>query len=202
MSNNSRVLPRLFLLIVAAMILLALLALLVVNRAEFSRREMPVYGVVPDFEFVDQEGQPFGREDMLGRINLVYFGFTRCKGPCPIIARVMIELNELYRESELIQFVMFSVDPEHDSIPVLKAYADSLGTDYQTWKFVRYPMDSVVWLCEEGFMLPAEDLPGNHTTKIAVVDHEGRIRTYHDALNDTHVEIMKQRVRELVRSMP
>ncbi len=202
MTNNPRILPRLFLLIIAAMILLALLALLVVNRAEFSRRAMPVYGIVPDFQFMDQEGQPFGRESMLGRINLVYFGFTRCKGPCPIIARVMTELQQLYRHSELIQFVMISVDPEHDSIPALKAYADSLGADYQTWKFVRSPMDSVVRLCEEGFMLPAENLPGNHTTKIAVVDHEGRIRSYHDALDDAQVEIMKQRVRELARSMP
>lgn len=200
--TKSRTMPRLFLLIVAAMVLLAVLALLVVNRAEFSRRELPVYGVVPDFRFVDQEGQPFGREDMLGRVNLVYFGFTRCKGPCPIIARVMKELHELYQGSELIQFVMVSVDPKHDSVPVLKAYADSLGADYQTWKFIRAPMDSVVWMCEDGFMLPAEGLPGNHTTKISVVDHEGRIRSYHDALNDTHIDIMKRRVRELARSMP
>lgn len=200
--SSSRALPRLFLLIVAAMVLLAALALLVVNRAQFSRQELPVYGVVPDFEFLDQEGQTFSREDMLGRINLVYFGFTRCKGPCPIIAKEMQGLYELYQGSELIQFVMVSVDPDYDSIPVLKAYADSLGADYQTWKFLRAPMDSVVWLCEEGFMLPAEGLPGNHTTKISVVDHEGRIRSYHDALNETHIDIMKQRIRELARSMP
>lgn len=200
--SSSRALPRLFLLIVAAMVLLAALALLVVNRAQFSRQELPVYGVVPDFEFLDQEGQTFSREDMLGRINLVYFGFTRCKGPCPIIAKEMQGLYELYQGSELIQFVMVSVDPDYDSIPVLKAYADSLGADYQTWKFLRAPMDSVVWLCEEGFMLPAEGLPGSHTTKISVVDHEGRIRSYHDALNETHIDIMKQRIRELARSMP
>ena len=95
--------PRLLILIIAAASILALLALLVVSQADKSRQQLPIYGMVPDFEFVDHTGQPFTRHDLLGKISLVYFGFTRCKGPCPVIVGHLKELYDLYAPSELGQ---------------------------------------------------------------------------------------------------
>lgn len=81
--TSSRPVPRMFLLLVAAILTLAVLALLVVDRAYVSRTKLPVYGAVPFFEFLDQDSLPFSRDSLLGKVTLIYFGFTRCHGSWP-----------------------------------------------------------------------------------------------------------------------
>lgn len=36
-------------------------------------------------------------------------------------------------DSSIVQFISFSVDPEHDSVPVLKAYADRMRVNHDNW---------------------------------------------------------------------
>jgi len=191
--------PKLLFIIVAAIILLGIVAAFVVGRAEKSRENMDVFGVVPDFEFTERSGEPFGNKDMLGHVNIVSFMFTRCRSICPTTSKHLAELYELYEHSDLVQIVSVSVDPEYDTLEALRAYAKRFGVDDNRWIFLRAPVDKVKWLSEEGFMLAADDLPGGHTAKFAVVDTENRIRSYHNGLEPAAIEILKQNVRVLAK---
>ncbi len=183
----------------AVFFVLAVAALLVLNKARQSRAEVPVLGILPNFIFTERDGQPFGLADMKGKINVVDFIFTHCKGPCPVMAGKMSGFYKLYAGSDKVQFISISVDPQNDSLPVLREYAARQGVTDKRWVFLRAPLDSVVNLSENGFMIAADDLPGGHSTKFVLVDGQGRIRGYYDGLDDASLEILKTHIRELAR---
>ncbi len=193
--------PKLLVILVIAAVLLGLVASFVVSRAEKSREDMPVYSVVPDFAFTERSGEPFGSDDMLGTVNIVSFMFTRCKSICPTTSAHLAELYDLYDDSDLVRIVSVSVDPEYDTLAALRAYAERFGVDDDRWVFLRAPVEEVQWLSEEGFMLAADDLPGGHTAKFALVDAENRIRSYHNGLDPAAIEVLKQNVRVLARDI-
>jgi protein SCO1/2 len=187
--------------IIPAVVFLGLLAIVTVWWAESSRGELPVLGRVPAFEMTERDGQPFGREDLDGRISVVSWIFTNCPGVCPRMGEQMIQLYHDFAGSDKVQFVSISVDPDRDSLAALRAYAESWGVADKRWVFLRAPIEDVVDLCENGFMLPAVDLPGGHTFRFTLVDAEGYIRGYYDGTDAASVAILKDHMAMLVREM-
>ena len=166
-------------------------AFIVINKAEMSRVTLPQFTSVPEFSFLDQNEEVFDLNRLQGKISLVDFFFTRCKGPCPIMSSHMNQIYTFYSGNDNIQIVSISVDPEYDTFEALKQYAfDQTVTDGR-WNFIRNDMEHVVDLCENGFMLPAEGLPGNHSTKFALVDEAGMIRGYYSGTDSTSIVQIK-----------
>ncbi len=176
---------------------LGIAALLLLQQAERAKDEIPVYGEVPEFTFVNQDGEPFGLADMTGRVNVVDFIFTNCKSACPIMRREMSQLYEAF-ETERVQFVSISVDPARDTEAVLRAYREGSGVTDDRWQFLHAPVDSVIWLSEEGFMLPADNLPMGHSSRFALVDSQGRIRGYYNALEEKPMIAIKEQITRLL----
>jgi len=193
--------PKALILIVVALVVLAALASSVVYQANKSRSQIPVWGEVPEFEFATQSNQLFGLEEMKGKLTVVDFIFTNCQMVCPILASRFTELYDLYEGSDIVQFVSITVDPERDTPEVLHAYAADLGVTDNRWVFLRAPLDNVVALCEKGFMLAADDLPGGHTSKLILVDEQGRIRNYYDGMDESHLEFLKTDIRQLASEL-
>ena len=84
-----------------------------------------VRGIGGPFMLQTSDGQPFGREQLLGRPHIVYFGFTYCPDLCPTtlyqLASVMSKLGPA-ADRERMTVVFVSVDPERDKPDVLKEY--------------------------------------------------------------------------------
>ena len=158
--SSHRSFPRMLILSVAAMFVLGTLAVLIVSQANRSREEIPVWGQLHDFSFTNAvDEQPFGYQQMLGKINVVDFIFTNCPGACPIMAVNMEDLYESYKGTDKVQFVSVSVDPGRDSVEALRQYAEDRGVTDSRWIFLRAPIDDVKALCEGQFMLAADELP-------------------------------------------
>ena len=47
--------------------------------------DLPITGSVPDFEFIDSNGETITREDMEGKVWVADFIFTTCTMACPIM---------------------------------------------------------------------------------------------------------------------
>jgi protein SCO1/2 len=190
-------------LIVIGMLVLGTLALVVVNQANLSRSRIPMIGELSEFELIEsQSAEPVGPVNLRGKICVYDFIFTNCQGPCPVMAVNMGELYRLYKGSDKIQFISISVDPERDTLEALNEYADLQGVDDDAWIFLRGPIDKVAEICEKQFMLSADDLPGGHTTKFILVDHLGRIRSYHDGLSESSMDILQNNIRQLAKELP
>lgn len=194
--------PKMLILIVIAMLVLGTLAVAVVNQANKSRSRIPVIGELGEFELIESKSaEPVGPADLRGKICVYDFIFTNCQGPCPVMAVNMGELYRMYKGSDKIQFVSISVDPERDTLEALNEYADLQGVDDEAWIFLSGPIDEVSGICEKQFMLSADDLPGGHTTKFILVDHLGRIRSYHDGLSDESMEALQRNIKQLAQEM-
>lgn len=201
--NAYKSFPKMLILAVAAMLVLGTLALLIVNQANRSRSQIPVWGQLEDFSFTNaQDGQPFGLKQMLGKISVVDFIFTNCPGACPVMAINMEGLYELYKTADKVQFISVSVDPDRDSLEALRQYAEERGVTDNRWVFLRAPMTDVKALCEGQFMLAADELPMAHTTKFILVDQLGRIRSYHEGLESGSMESLKNNIRQLAGERP
>jgi protein SCO1/2 len=182
---------------ITAVIVLAVIALLVIELANRSRERIEVYGQVPEFDFVEMDGESFGSEDMLGTISIVNFFFTSCKGPCPYMNSKVAELYRKYITTDQVRFISISVDPATDSLHVLKKYAQEYGAGDDRWLFLRGDIDQVQQLTEEGFKLAGE-LPNLHSTKLILVDRKGNIRGYYDSFDEESLNLLTIHVRSLL----
>jgi protein SCO1/2 len=185
---------------VAASFVLGATALLIIAAADRSTSELPVLGQVPQFEFVRQDGSEFGLKEMLGKVNVVDFFFTSCQDICPAMSSNMARLYRKFEGSYKVGFVSISVDPERDSLDVLKRYAASFGVNDDRWVFLHQPVEDVARLSEKGFMLSALDLPYGHSSKFVLVDDKGRIRGYYDGDRTAGMDKLSKDIANLVRA--
>lgn len=152
----------------------------------------PLYEV-PEFKLTDQTGNPFGTEQLRGRVWLANFIFTRCVLSCPMqttkMAALIEELDAL-EGGEEITYVSISVDPEHDSPEVLRTYGAQYDVDPARWRFLTGERDDIWELSRKGFKLPVEErqmeagLPLFHSSMIVLLDDRLRVHMYYDGLGD------------------
>jgi cytochrome oxidase Cu insertion factor (SCO1/SenC/PrrC family) len=78
---------------------------------------------VGNFSLVDQLGRPVTNESLRGKPWIANFIFTRCTVSCPLLLK---NTYELQRQLEGVDFriVSITVDPEHDTIDVMKKQSD------------------------------------------------------------------------------
>jgi len=141
---------------------------------------------VPPFRFTDQDGKPFGLDDLKGRVWIANFMFSRCSATCPgqaaklgEVARALGETPEIARNVRLISF---SVDAKNDTPEVLKIYAEGQNVPAEMWRFLGGADEEVAKLSREGFQLGAAG-GGDagafvHSDRFVLVDAGGMIRGY------------------------
>ncbi len=75
------------------------------------------------FMLVDQDGVLFTDSDLLGKYQLIFFGYTSCPDVCPTSMVVVSQaLRNIGEAAEKVQAYFVSVDPERDTPEVLKRY--------------------------------------------------------------------------------
>lgn len=82
---------------------------------------------MPRYLLQGSHGRAVTSEDFRGRFQLIAFGFTSCPDVCPT---TMIEMQQVLAalgdRARRLQPLFISVDPERDSLVVLRAYTESI----------------------------------------------------------------------------
>lgn len=142
---------------------------------------------IPEFQLMDQEGSSFGTEQLKGQVWIANFIFTRCPGPCLNMTRHMAALQGKLQTDTSVRLVTFTVDPDHDSAGVLKAYGALHGADWNRWTFLTGDRTVMHELIAKGFKLSVvqateAELPTTgpyiHSTLFVVVGKDGKTRGY------------------------
>ena len=171
-----------------------------------AQRTVSSYGTVPNFELVNQEGQPFGSARLAGKIWIADFIYTSCPGPCPIISTRMSELQKPLEKTD-VHLVSFSVDPTRDTPEVLRSYAERLHTEPKRWDFLTGPKSVIYDLSHNGFKLAVSDGSNEagmpvHSTRMVLVDRRGEIRGYYEATEADAVTKLLADTSHLLREQP
>lgn len=96
-----------------------------------------IWHQVKNIEFTNQLGKKVSLDDLKGKILVIDFFFSRCPGICPGLARNMKRLQDSFLKNDsIVQFISISVDPEHDSVPQLRKFADRHNANHDSWWFV------------------------------------------------------------------
>lgn len=148
------------------------------------------YFTVPPFHFIDEDGKPFTDKDVQGKVLIVDFFFTRCTSICPKMGVQMQQLQLQMDDPEFndVLFLSHTVDPEHDTPAVLKAYATRLEADPKRWKFLTGNAADIYRQGNLGYLLSAgadssaaEDFV--HSPQFVLVDKQHHIRGMYDGTN-------------------
>ncbi|TDW99639.1 protein SCO1/2 [Dinghuibacter silviterrae] len=143
-----------------------------------------VWHVIPDFTLTNQLGQKVSLQDAKGKIIVADFFFTHCPSFCPTLTRNMQHLQQMFLTNDtIVQFVSFSVDPERDSVPVLKEYADRFGVLHHNWWMLTGSKDSIYTLAERDFKVAAMDSGHQnfvHTDRMVLLDKDRFVRGYYN----------------------
>ncbi|MES2848796.1 MAG: SCO family protein [Bacteroidota bacterium] len=93
---------------------------------------------VKNISFTNQLGKTVSLDSLKGKIIVVDFFFTRCPNICPGLALRMKKLQQSFTNSNdsIVQFISISVDPENDSVPQLRKFADRFTSNHDNWWFV------------------------------------------------------------------
>jgi protein SCO1/2 len=174
------------------------------------KTKMSVISTVKPFSFTTQDGQPFTERDMQGKVCVVEYFFTTCKGICPQLNSNMKQVYEKFRKNPSFLIVSHTCDPERDSVAQLKRYSDSLQIDNNKWVFLTGRKDSLYNQARSSYLL---DDPKNglanindqfiHTQFFALVDKTGKVRgQVFDGLKKDEIEKMEKSIQALLEENP
>jgi len=144
----------------------------------------------------NQLGQQVSMQDLQGKVIVADFFFTRCPSICPTLTRNMKKLQDALKvkdrrklvDTTFVHYLSFSVDPERDSVPVLKKYADRYGVNHDVWWMLTGPKKAIYDHALNEFKLGLQDGEGVdtafiHTDKFVLLDRDRVVRGYYNGLD-------------------
>jgi protein SCO1/2 len=174
-----------------------LVLLLLLLSACVPVKPLPVLGQIPQFQLTRQTGQPFDSHSLDGHIWVANFIFTTCDGPCPMMSHQMRGIQNSTHVTPELKLVSFTVDPAHDTPPVLAKYAAHFQADPERWYFLTGEMARLNDLGLNAFKLNSVDGGLSHSTRFVLVDGQRRIRGYYLSSDDGFPKKLLHDIRQL-----
>ncbi len=172
---------------------------------DFAKVKLPVLNTVQHFSFLKQDSTMVSEQQTQGKVYVAEYFFTSCRGICPKMNKNMKAIYERFKSDSNFIVISHTVNPETDSLPVMRHYADSMGANSKNWWFVTGSKEALYKAARESYML---DDPKNnsknideqflHTQFFTLVDRIGRVRGVYDGIKKDEVEQLIHDISELI----
>lgn len=154
-----------------------------------------IYHTVADIQLTNQLGQQISiNKDLAGKILVINFMFTTCPTICPKLTGNMMLLQRAFRKNDTtVHLISMTVDPERDSFPALRNYADRYNVNHDHWWFLTGNREVIYNFARHELgvsMQPGEGGTDDfiHTQKLVLLDRERNIRGYYDGLDSAELK--------------
>lgn len=151
-----------------------------------------VYHQIPDFAFVNQDSQRVTQETVAGKVYVTDFFFTTCPSICPKMKNQMLRVYEKYKDNPNVVLLSHTIDPAHDTVAVLKEYAERLNVRTDKWHFVTGDRDSIYDMALKYFVGAQEDkeVEGgfSHSGHFMLIDQNRHIRGKYEGTEQEDVD--------------
>lgn len=182
---------------------------LAARQANNSGHELAVLGSIGDFRLTNQFGAVLTRDSLQNQVWVADVFFSRCAGPCPLLSQKMARLQSQIPPEWPVKLVSLTSDPGFDLAEVLQRYARQFGGQPERWHFLTGSKEQLQNLIVGSLKLvsmenDAQPRPGEdlfiHSTKLVLIDKQGRIRQYFDGLEADNEKAIVEAVHALARA--
>ncbi len=153
------------------------------NKPRFNHTDITGADFGRNLELTDGSGKLRKLADFKGKLVVVFFGFTQCPDICPTtLLETSKALKALGADSDRVQVIFVTLDPERDTPAVLSKYVPAFDS-----RFIGLygNLDETKKAARE-FKVFFEKVPGqtpgtytiDHTAASYVFDTQGRIRLF------------------------
>ncbi|MDB5124272.1 MAG: hypothetical protein JWP94_2401 [Mucilaginibacter sp.] len=149
-----------------------------------------VYQTIPAFKYINQYGDSITDKRLDGNIYVADFFFTTCPSICPVMHRNMLNVYNAFKDTTGFKIISYSIDPQHDSVPVLKKYADKLGIAGNTWWLLQGTKNETYQLAKNYLVSVQEKNPAGeyiHDGYFILIDKQKRIRGTYEGTDPKEV---------------
>ncbi|WP_018479127.1 SCO family protein [Pontibacter roseus] len=158
-----------------------------------------VYHRIPDFAFINQDSQVVTSLTLQDKVYVTDFFFTTCPTICPKMKSQMLRVYEAFKDEPQLVLLSHTIDPAHDTVAVLRDYAERLQVSSDKWHFVTGEKDSIYDIALQYMVTAQEDQeePGGfvHSGAFVLVDQNRHVRGIYDGTDPAQVD-------KLIRDIP
>jgi protein SCO1/2 len=158
---------------------------------------------IRDFSFINQDSMTITNRDYEDKIYVVDFFFTTCPTICPTVMTQMLRIYDKYENNPMVSLLSHTLDPDTDSIPALKAYANNLEIYAPKWNLVTGEEEIIHSFAADYMNIVVKDkkVPKgiNHSGKIVLVDKTRRIRAFAEGTDPDEVTQLLEDIDKLIQ---
>ena len=161
-----------------------------------------LYHIIANFSFIDQDSAEVTNTTFQDKIYVADFFFTSCRTICPIMKAQMLRVYDSVQTSSDVLILSHTIDPEYDTVELLRDFANRLGVKSNKWHFVTGAKDSIYNIAQTSYFATAmEDNtePDGfiHSGAFLLIDKERRIRGKYDGTVEEDVNRLVKDIRRL-----
>lgn len=183
----------------------------ILGRRELEEKEVngekvidTVYHKVADFQFVDQDSALITEATFSDKVYVSDFFFTTCPTICPVMKGQMMRVYDSFYEEPEVLFLSHTIDPEHDTVQVLREYAEQLGIESRKWHFVTGDKEIIYETAQTSYYATAAEdelEPGGfvHSGAFILVDKQRHIRGIYDGTDPEAVDRLIVDIKKLLK---
>ncbi len=156
-----------------------------------------IFHKVADLKGINQLGDTVSlNQDLKGKVLVINFFFTSCPSICPRLTSNIRMLQQAFQKDPKkaqsldkdVQLISITVNPEKDSFPALRNYAQRFGVNNDRWWFITGNKPELYRYARQELALATGSGNGGaddfiHSEKIILVDQQRYIRGYYDGLD-------------------
>lgn len=158
-----------------------------------------VYHRLNNFSLTNQIGNTISREDLVGKVTLVTFFPTTDSIKASHMSAILKKIENTYERSDSgFHILTLSTNPLHDSVTLLKNYADSLQVNHDVWWFLTGSRPEILTMAKTDFEITLQKANSSDTSLYSpmfiLMGKNQYVRGYYDAFDSS-------RVRQCVRDI-
>jgi len=159
---------------------------------------------IAPFAFVDQDSAVVTNDTFRGKVYVADFFFTSCRTICPIMKTQMLRVYEATRDMPDVQIISHTIDPEYDTVALLRDFSKRLGVESGRWHFVTGVKDSIYKIAQTSYFATALEDKSEpdgfiHSGAFLLIDRQGRIRGKYDGTKEEEVNRLIVDIKKLRR---
>lgn len=161
-----------------------------------------IYHTIADFRFVDQDSSEVTNATFKDKIYVADFFFTSCRTICPKMKTQMLRVYDSVENDPEVLLLSHTIDPEYDTVGLLKDFAERLGVESKKWHFVTGEKEQIYNIAQTSYFATALEDKSEpdgfiHSGAFLLIDKHQRIRGKYDGTVEEDVNQLLKDIEKL-----